>query len=76
MDFLVLTFQRNFAADGVIYEMQVTQDLVSWSSLDPTLVSSTSHGDGTGTVTQERLRNHSGSGTEIPNFIKTSLKYS
>ena len=47
-NFLTLTFQRNLAADDVIYEVEVGSDLSAWATAT-TFVSSTNNGDGTAT---------------------------
>ena len=50
-EYLTLTYRRNLAADDVIYEVQVANDLTAWSSLGVVLVSSSPNGDGTEIVT-------------------------
>ncbi len=49
--FLTLIFRRNLAADDIIYEAQSSPDLSAWSEFETVLVSATSNGDGTETVT-------------------------
>ncbi|MGI9243356.1 MAG: CotH kinase family protein, partial [Verrucomicrobiales bacterium] len=47
-EFLTLTFQRNLAADDVVFEVEVGSDLATWTT-DTSFVSSTNNGDGTAT---------------------------
>jgi hypothetical protein len=47
-EFLTISFQRNLAADDVLYEVEVGRDLSAWSG-SSSFVSSTSNGDGTAT---------------------------
>ena len=47
-EYLTLTFQRNLAADDVIFEVEVGGDLSTWTT-DTSFVSSTNNGDGTAT---------------------------
>jgi hypothetical protein len=50
-DYLSITYERNLAADDVIFEVQVSADLAAWSLLGTTYVSAIHNGDGTETVT-------------------------
>ena len=46
--FLTITFQRNLAADDVIYEVEIAGDLSGWTTAT-SFVSRTNNGDGTAT---------------------------
>jgi hypothetical protein len=50
-DYPTISYRRNLSADDVIYDVEVSPDLESWSNQDTTLVSSSANGDGTETVT-------------------------
>lgn len=49
-EYLTLTHRRNLAADNILFEVQVSSDLISWGPLRTTAVSATSNEDGTETV--------------------------
>jgi hypothetical protein len=49
-EYLTLTYRRNLAADDILFEVQVSSDLISWDPLGTTAVSATSNEDGTETV--------------------------
>ena len=50
-EYITITYQRNLAAADVIFEAQVSTDLVTWSILGTTYVSAAHNGDGTETIT-------------------------
>ena len=50
-EYITISYQRNLAADDVVFEAQVSTDLVAWSILGTTYVSVSHNGDGTETVT-------------------------
>lgn len=49
-EYLTLTHRRNLAADNILFEVQVSSDLISWGPLRTTAVSATSNEDGSETV--------------------------
>ena len=50
-EYLTITYQRNLAADDVLFEAQIATDLAGWATLGTTYVSATHNGDGTETRT-------------------------
>ena len=54
-EYLTLTYRRNLAADGILFEVEVSSNLVSWDPLRTTAVSAISNEDGTETVTWRSL---------------------
>ena len=50
-EYITISYQRNLAADDVVFEAQVSTDLVAWSILGTTYLSVSHNGDGTETVT-------------------------
>jgi hypothetical protein len=52
---LTISFQRNLAADDVLFEVQVGTDLETWSILGTVLISAVHNGDGTETVAYRSL---------------------
>ena len=59
-------FRRNLAADGIVYSVQFSSDLVSWSSApaDVTYVSTHNNGDGTATVIYRSTQPYSALGSK------------
>ena len=49
-EYLTISFRRNLAADDVIFDVEVSSDLVTWSTLGTAYLSATHHGDGTESV--------------------------
>lgn len=68
-EFLTVTFQRNLAADDVLYEVQVANDLAIWTA-STTFVSSTNNGDGTAT---EVYRSNAPFSSSAREFIRVSV---
>jgi hypothetical protein len=54
-EYLTLTYRRNLAADDILFEVEVSSNLVSWDPLRTTAVSAISNEDGTETVTWRSL---------------------
>ena len=68
-EYLTLTIRRNLAADDVVYEVQVANDLASWSGAT-TLVSSTNNGDGT---VSQVYRSNSPISASVREFIRLQV---
>ena len=54
-EYLTITYQRNLAADDVVMEVQVSNDLEDWSALGTTFVTSIHQGNGKELVTYRSL---------------------
>lgn len=50
-NFLDLSFTRNLAADGALFELELSTDLLTWDTLEVEVISIQNHGDGTATYT-------------------------
>jgi len=55
MEFIAMTYRRNLGADDVVYQVEVSSDLMSWSTMGTGQVSASPNGDGTETVTIRSL---------------------
>ncbi len=70
---LTITFRRNILAEDVEIFVEVSSDLGVWNSMDTALVSATSNGDGTETVTYRSLNDIS---AEEDEFIRLKVVHS
>ena len=71
MDFIAMTYRRNLGADDVVYQVEVSSDLVSWSTMGTGQVRASPNGDGTETVT---IRSLTPLTQELRQFIRLQVE--
>lgn len=71
MEFIAMTYRRNLGADDVIYQVEVSSDLMSWSTTGTGQVSASPNGDGTETVT---IRSLTPLAQELRQFIRLRVE--
>ncbi len=69
-EFLTASYRRNLAADDIIYQAQISTDLVAWSDVGTDYVTAVANGDGTETVT---VRSLTPTSDEVRQFIRLKI---